>query len=125
MRKNIILKNQKNSFTRQISKTKNCKNGQKRAKNGRFCPGGPNFAKIKKRLRRSLTFTPERLHTKFQKIWLITIGENMLLTDGQTNGQDCNHMSLRKNFWGPKKGFVRDTLVLSVLFSLQRDFREI
>ena len=52
-----------------------------------FGPGGPNFAKIKKRLGHSLTFTPERLYTKFQKIWLIRLGENALQTDGQTNGQ--------------------------------------
>ena len=48
---------------------------------------GPNFAKIKKRLGHSLTFTPERLYTKFQKIWLIRLGENALRTDGQTNGR--------------------------------------
>ena len=39
---------------------------------------GSNFAKIKKRLGHSLTFTPERLYTKFQKIWLIRLGENAL-----------------------------------------------
>ena len=50
-----------------------------------FGPGGPNFAKIKKRLRHSLTFTPERLYTKFQKIWLIRLGENTLQTDGRTD----------------------------------------
>ena len=30
MPKNIILKKQKNSFTRKISKSKNCENGQKK-----------------------------------------------------------------------------------------------
>ena len=48
-------------------------------------PPGPKFAKIKKRLRHSLTFTPERLSTKFQKNWLIRLGENALQTDGRTN----------------------------------------
>ena len=52
-----------------------------------FGPPGPNFAKIKKRLRHSLTFTPERLYTKFQKIWLIRLGENALQTDGRTDGR--------------------------------------
>ena len=46
-----------------------------------------SFAKIKKRLGHSLTFTPERLYTKFQKIWLIRLGENALRTDGRTNGR--------------------------------------
>ena len=36
MSKNIILKNQKNPFTRKILSQKNCKNGQKRDKNGCF-----------------------------------------------------------------------------------------
>ena len=36
MPKNIILKNQKISFTRKILSPKNCKNGQKRPKNGHF-----------------------------------------------------------------------------------------
>ena len=36
MPKNIILKNQKNSFTGKISKLKNCKSDQKRTKNG-YC----------------------------------------------------------------------------------------
>ena len=52
-----------------------------------FGPGGPNFAKIKKRLGHSLTFTPERLYTKFQKVWLIRLGENALQTDERTNGR--------------------------------------
>ena len=139
---NIILKNQKNSFARKNSTSKNCKNGQKRAvfwpwrskfwpffhnflkitsnyaqkhhiknwknrlsktffkskklqkwqKKGQkwsfFGPPGPNFSKIKKRLRHSLTFTPERLYTKFQKIWLIRLGENALQTDGRTDGTE-------------------------------------
>ena len=61
---------------------------KKGAKNGRFFgPPGPKFAKIKKRLGHSLTFTPERLYTKFQKIWLIRLGENALQTDERTNGR--------------------------------------
>ena len=36
----------------------------------------------------SLTFIPERLYTKFQKIWLIRIGENALWADGQTDGTE-------------------------------------
>ena len=50
-----------------------------------FGPEGPNFEKIKKRLGNSLTFTPERLYTKFQKICLIRLGENALQTDGRIN----------------------------------------
>ena len=53
-----------------------------------FGPGGPNFVKIKKRLGHSLTFTPERLYIKFQKIWLIRLGENVLRTDGRTDGTE-------------------------------------
>ena len=53
-----------------------------------FGPPGPNFAKIKKRLGHSLTFTPERLYTKFQKIWLIRLGENALRLNGQTDGTE-------------------------------------
>ena len=52
-----------------------------------FSPEGPNFAKMKKRLGHSLTFTPERLCTKFQKIWLIRLGENALRTEERTNKQ--------------------------------------
>ena len=63
----------------------NCKNGQKWQF---FGPSGPKFAKIKKRLGHSLTFTPERLYTKFQKIWLIRLGENALQTDGRTDGTE-------------------------------------
>ena len=40
-----------------------------------------------KRLGHSLTFTPERLYTKFQKIWLIRLGENALQTNGRTDGR--------------------------------------
>ena len=36
MPKNIILKNQNNSFTKINFKSRKCGNGQKRAKNGRF-----------------------------------------------------------------------------------------
>ena len=53
-----------------------------------FGPGGPNFAKIKKRLEHSLTFTPKRLYTKFQKICLIRLGENALRTNGRTDGTE-------------------------------------
>ena len=86
MPKNIILKNQKNSFTRKISKTEKVRKWPKKGQKWPFFgPGGPNFAKIKKRLGHSLTFTPERLYTKFQKIWLIRLGENALQTDERTN----------------------------------------
>ena len=51
MHKNIILKNQKNKFTRKISKSKNCEYGQKRAKNCSFlAPQGRIFRKSKKGL---------------------------------------------------------------------------
>ena len=42
------------------------------------------FAKIKKRLGHSLTFTPEGLYTIFQKISenIIRLGENVLQMDG-------------------------------------------
>ena len=47
---------------------------------------GPNFAKIKKKkLGHSLTFTPERLYTKFQKIGLSDL-EKMRYK--QTDGLD-------------------------------------
>merc|ERR1712148_115717 len=57
-------------------------------KGSKFDPPGPKFAKIKKRLGHSLTFTPERLYTKFQKIWLIRLGENALQTNGRTDGTE-------------------------------------
>ena len=60
---------------------------KKRQKNCRFFPGGTKFAKIKKRLGNSLTFTPERLYTKFQTIWLFRLGENALRTDKWTDGR--------------------------------------
>ena len=50
-----------------------------------FAHRGPNFEKIEKGLIHSLTFIPERLYTKFQKIWLIRLGENALWADGQTD----------------------------------------
>ena len=85
MPKNSILKIKKINSLEKHQSPKNCKNGQKRLF---FGPGGPNFAKIKKRLGHSLTFTPERLYTKFQKIWLIRLGENALRTNRQTDGRD-------------------------------------
>ena len=50
-----------------------------------FWPWGAEFCENQKRLGHSLTFTPERLYTKFQKIWLIRLGENALQTDERTN----------------------------------------
>ena len=50
-----------------------------------FGPGGPSFTKIKKRFGHSLTFAPERLYTKFQNIWHIRLGENVLLTEERTD----------------------------------------
>ena len=74
--KHHIKKTQKTPLSKKVFlKSKKLQNGQK----------GTNFLKIKKRLRHSLTFTPERLYTKFQKIWLIRLGENALQTDGRTN----------------------------------------
>ena len=88
MPKNIILKNKKNSLSEKIFKSKKLQKWPKKGQKWPFFgPPGPNFAKIKKRLGHSLTFTPERLYTKFQKIWLIRLGENALRTDGQTNGR--------------------------------------
>ena len=85
----FILKNKKNPLSEKIFKSKKL---QKWPKQGQkwpfFGPGGPNFAKIKKRLGHSLTFTPERLYTKFQKIWLIRLGENVLQTDKRTDGTE-------------------------------------
>ena len=98
MPKNIILKNKKNSLSKKVFKSKKLQKWPKKGQKWPFFgPPGPNFAKIKKRLGHSLTFTPERLYTKFQKIWLIRLGENALRTDGRTNGRDWNHRSLRKN----------------------------
>ena len=88
MPKNIILKNQKISFTRKISKSEKLRKWPKKGKKWPFFgPPGPNFAKIKKRLGHSLTFTPERLYTKFQKIWLIRLGENALRTNERKDGR--------------------------------------
>ena len=50
MPKNIILKNKKISSLKKFLSPKNYKNGQKKGKKWPFFgPGGPNFAKIKKR----------------------------------------------------------------------------
>ena len=88
MPKNIILKNKKISLSRKIFKAKKLQKWPKKGQKWPFFgPPGPNFAKIKKRLGHSLTFTPERLYTKFQKIWLTRLGENALQTDGQTDGR--------------------------------------
>ena len=88
MPRNIILKNKKNLLSKKVSKSKKLQKWPKKGQKWPFFgPPGPNFAKIKKRLGHSLTFTPERLYTKFQKIWLIRLGENALRTDGQTDGQ--------------------------------------
>ena len=103
MPKNIILKiKKKKSLSEKIFKSKKLQKWPKKGQKWPFFgPPGPNFAKIKKRLGHSLTFTPERLYTKFQKIWLIRLGENALQTDGRTDkrtdGRDWNHRSLRKN----------------------------
>ena len=53
-----------------------------------FWPWRAEFCKNQKRLGHSLTFTPERLYTKFQKIWLIRLGENALQTNGRTDGTE-------------------------------------
>ena len=84
-----ILKNEKNSLSKKVFKSKKLQKWPKKGQKWPFFgPPGPNFAKIKKRLGHSLTFTPERLYTKFQKIWLIRLGENALRTDGQTDGTE-------------------------------------
>ena len=86
MPKNIILKNKKISLSEKILKSKKLQKWPKKGQKWPFFgPPGPNFAKIKKRLGHSLTFTPERLYTKFQKIWLIRLGENALQTDERTD----------------------------------------
>ena len=88
MPKNIILKNQKISFTRKIFKSKKLRKWPKKGQKWPFFgPGGPKFEKIKKRLGHSLTFTPERLYTEFQKIWLIRLGENALQTNERMDGR--------------------------------------
>ena len=98
MPKNIIFKNKKNPLSKKVSKSKKLQKWPKKGQKWPFFgPPGPNFSKIKKRLGHSLTFTPERLYTKFQKIWLIRLGENALRTNRQTDGRDWNHRSLRKN----------------------------
>ena len=51
----------KNSLSKKVFKSKKL---QKRPFLG---PGGPNFAKIKKRLGHSLTFIPKRLYTKISE----------------------------------------------------------
>ena len=82
MPKNIILKNKKNSLSEKIFKSKKLQKWPKKGQKWPFFgPPGPNFAKIKKRLRHSLTFTPKRLYTKFHKIWLIRLGVNALRTN--------------------------------------------
>ena len=82
MPKNIILKNKKIPLSEKIFKSKKLQKWPKKGQKWPFFgPGGPNFAKIKKRLGHSLTFIPERLYTKFQKIWLI----RALQTDKQTD----------------------------------------
>ena len=49
MPKNIILKIQKNSFTRKISKSEKLRKWPKRGQKWPFFgPGGPNFEKVKK-----------------------------------------------------------------------------
>ena len=88
MPKNIILKNKKNPLSKKVFKSKKLQKWPKKGQKWPFFgPPGPNFAKIKKRLGHSLTFTPERLYTKFQKIWLIRLGENALRTNGRTDGR--------------------------------------
>ena len=88
MPKNIILKNKKNPLSKKVFKSKKLQKWPKKGQKWPFFgPPGPKFAKIKKRLGHSLTFTPERLYTKFQKIWLIRLGENALRTDERTDGR--------------------------------------
>ena len=48
MPKNIVLKNQKNSFSRKIFKSEKLRKWPKKGQKCFFGPGGPNFAKIKK-----------------------------------------------------------------------------
>merc|ERR1711872_613188 len=75
--------------TKKVFKSKKLQKWQKKGQKWPFFGSpGPNFAKIKKRLGHSLTFTPERLYTKFQKIWLIRLGENALRTNGRTDGTE-------------------------------------
>ena len=70
---------------------------KKEPKNCRFLPWRVEFSENQKRLGNSLTFTPERLNNKFQKIWLFRLGENALQTNERTDGRGLNHRSLRKN----------------------------
>jgi len=91
------IKKSEKFITRKISKSKKLQKWPKKGQKWPFFgPGGPNFEKIKKRLGHSLTFTPERLYTKFQKNWLI--GENALQTDGRTDER-----TRKKKFRGPIK----------------------
>ena len=61
------------------------KKGQKMAV---FWPWRAEFRENKKKLGHSLTFTQERLYSKFQKIWLIRLGENVLRTDERADGTE-------------------------------------
>ena len=107
MPKNIILKNKKISLSEKIFKSKKLQKWPKKGQKWPFFgPPGPNFAKIKKRLGHSLTFTPERLYTKFQKIWLIRLGENALQTNGRTDGTEIIGPSGK--IPGTKKHFVNE-----------------
>ena len=86
MPKNIILKNPKNYFIRKNSKSKKLRKWPKIC---RFLAlQGRILRKSKKWFGHSLTFTPERLYTKFQKIWLIRLGENALQTNKRTDGTE-------------------------------------
>ena len=71
MPKNIIFKNLKNRLSKKVFKSKKLQKWPKKGHRGH-----------------SLTFTPERLYTKFQKIWLIRLGENALRTNGRTDGTE-------------------------------------
>ena len=78
MPKNIILKNKKNLLSKKVFKSKKLQKWPKKGQKWPFFgPPGPNFAKIKKRLGHFLTFNPERLYTKSQKIWLIRLGDSL------------------------------------------------
>ena len=120
MPKNILSKNKKNPLSKKVFKSKKLQKWPKKGQKWPFFgPPGPNFAKIKKRLGHSLTFTPERLYTKFQKIWLIRLGENALRTDGQTDGTEIigpsgkipgTNECLATIFWQPPIYFVPSQL---------------
>ena len=106
MPKNIILKNQKNSFTRKISKSKKLQKWPKKGQKWPFFgPPGPNFAKIKKKAWKFSYFYPREavyqiLENLAHQTW------RKCVTNGRTDGRDWNHRSLRKNSGDQKLVFV-------------------